>query len=118
MGFLQLRAVETLNQVRIGDLGAIPDHGGGDLRIEKWLRDLSGMDGKEIEILPSRMHDLFNLRVTDELPEDVERSARLHGGKIDDSSSGGSGDLDQFEPRDKGVFPDEFRIQCQSRTLP
>ncbi len=118
MGFRQLRAVESLDQVRIGDLGAIPDHGGGDLGIEKRLRDLPCMYGKKIEILPPGVDDFFNLGITDEFPEDVERSTGLHGRKVDDGSGGGGGDLDQFEPWNKGVFPDEFRIQSQSWTLP
>ncbi len=42
----------------------------------------------------------------------------LHGRKVDDGSRGGGGNLDQFEPGNKGVFPDEFRIQRQSWTLP
>ena len=49
----------------------------------------------------------------------------LKRGYIDDKklgvtggSGGGGGDLDQFESWNKGVFPDEFRIQSQSRTLP
>src|SRR4051794_21062591 len=37
MGFRQLRAVEPLDQIRIGNLGAIPDHGGSDLGIKKRL---------------------------------------------------------------------------------
>src|SRR5215510_13639649 len=105
MGFRQLRAVESLDQVRIGDLGAIPDHGGGNLGVEKRLRNLSCVDGEKIEVLPAGVDDFFNLGITDEFPEDVERSSRLHGRKVDDSSSGGGGDLDQFEPRNKGVFP-------------
>ena len=118
MGFRQLRAMESLDQIRIGDLGAIADHGSGDLGVEKRLRDLPGMYGKKIEILPTGMDDFLNLGITDELPEDVERSAGLHGRKVDDGSSGGGGDLDQFESWNKGVFADEFRIQSQSRTLP
>ena len=42
----------------------------------------------------------------------------LHGRKVDDGSGGGGGDLDQFESWNKSVFPDEFRIQRQSRALP
>ena len=118
MGFRQLRAVESLDQVRIGDLGAIPDHGGGDLGIEKRLRDLPCVYGKKIEILPPGVDDFLNFGITDEFPEDVERSAGLHGRKVDDGSGGGGSDLDQFESWNKGVFPDEFRIQSQSRTLP
>src|ERR1700675_2167005 len=72
MGFGQLRAVESLDQICIGDLGAISDHGGGDLGIEKWLRDLPGMCGEKIEILPPGMDDFLNLGITNEFPEDVE----------------------------------------------
>src|SRR6476660_9950464 len=53
MGFRQFRAVEPLDQVRIGNLGAIPDHGRGDLGIKKRLRDLSCMEGEQIEVLPA-----------------------------------------------------------------
>ena len=76
------------------------------------------MYGKKVEILPAGVDNFFDLGITDEFPEDVERSTGLHGRKVDDSSGGGGGNLDQFEPRYKGVFPDEFRIQSQSRTLP
>jgi hypothetical protein len=118
MGFGQLCAVKSLDQVRIGDLGAIPDHGGGDLGIEKRLRYLPGMCGKEIKVLPPCVKDFLNLGITDEFPEGVERAAGLHGGKVNDGSGGGGGDLDQFQSWDKGVFSDEFRIQSKSRTLP
>jgi hypothetical protein len=118
MGFRELRTVESLNQVCVGDLGTIPDHGGGDLGIEKWFWDLPGMEGKQIEILPSGVDDFLNLAIADEFPEGVERSAGLHGRKVDDGGGGGGGNLDQFESWDKGIFPDEFRIQSQSRTLP
>lgn len=64
------------------------------------------------------MDDFLNFGITDEFPEDVERSAGLHGRKVDDGSSVGGGDLNQFESWNKGVFPDEFRIQSQPRTLP
>ena len=113
MGFRQLRAVEPLDQVRIGNLGAIPDHGGGDLGIKKRLRDLSCMEGEQIEVLSTGVENFFNLGITDEFPEHVERSAGLHGRKVDDGSSGGVGDLDQFESGNKGLFPDEFRIERQ-----
>ena len=76
------------------------------------------MYGKKIEILPPSVDDFLNFGITDECPEDVERSAGLHGRKVDDGSGGGGGDLDQFESWNKGVFPDEFRIQSQPRTLP
>ena len=109
--------MESLDQICIGDLGAISDHGGGDLGIEKWLRDLPSMSGKEIEILPSGVNDFLNLGITDKFPEGVERSAGLHGGKVDDGSGGGGGDLDQFESWNKCVFADEFRIQSQTWTL-
>ena len=76
------------------------------------------MYGKQIEVLPSGVDDFFNLGITDKFPEDVERSAGLHGRKVDDRSGSSGGDLDQFESWDKGVFPNKFRIQSQSRTLP
>src|SRR4029079_710588 len=83
MGFRQLRAVEPLDQVRIGNLGAISDHGGGDLGIKKRPRDLSCMEGEQIEVLPAGVNNFFNLGITDEFPEHVERSAGLHGRKVD-----------------------------------
>ncbi len=112
MGFRQLRAVESLDQVRVRDLSAIPDHGGGDLSIEKRFWDLSCMYGKQIEVLPPSVDDFLNLGITDEFPEDIERSTGLHGRKVDNGGGGGGGDLDQFEPWNKGVFSDEFCIQC------
>ena len=117
MGFGQLRTVESLDQIRVGDLGAIPDHGGGDLSIEKWFRDLPGMYGKKVEILPPGVDDFFNLGITDEFPENIERSTGLYGRKVDDGCGGGGGDLDQLEPWNKGIFSDELRIQSQSLTL-
>jgi hypothetical protein len=118
MGFRQLRAVESLDQVRIGDLGAIADHGSSDLGVEKRLRNLPCMYGKKIEILSTGVNNFLNLGITDEFPEDVERPAGLHGRKVDNGGGRGGGDLDQFEPRNKGVFSNEFRIQSQSWTLP
>ena len=72
MGFRQFRAVESLDQVRISYLGAIPDHGSGDLGIEKRLRDLPCMYGEKVEILPPGMDNFFDLGITDEFPEYVE----------------------------------------------
>ena len=109
--------MESLDQVRIGHLSSVPDHRGGDLCVKKWLWNLPRMSGKEIKVLSPRMDDLFNLVIADELPEGVERSLGLDGGKVDDGSGRGSGDLDQFESRDEGVFSDELRIQGQPRAL-
>src|SRR4026207_194916 len=96
----------------------MPDHGGGDLSIEKRFRNLPGVDGEQIEILPPGVDDLLNLGITDEFPEDIERSSGLYSRKVDNSGGGRGGDLDQLEPWDKGVFPDKFRVQRQSWTLP
>ena len=63
------------------------------------------------QILPAGVDNFFNRGISDEFPEHVERSAGLHGRKVDDGSGGGVGDLDQFESGNKGVFPDEFRIE-------
>src|SRR4029077_7547347 len=101
MSFRQLRAVESLNQVRIGNLGAISDHGGGNLGVEERLRNLPCVDGKQIEILPAGGDDFYKLVITDKFPEHVERPSGLYGRKVDDRRGGGGGDLDQFEPRNK-----------------
>jgi hypothetical protein len=93
MGLREPGAVEPLNQVCIGDLSPIPDHCCGNLRIEERLGDLPGMCGKQVEILPSSMEYLFDFGVTDQLPEDIERSNRLHGREIDDSRGSRGGDL-------------------------
>ncbi len=117
MGFCQPGAEESLDQVCIGDLGAIPDHGRGDLSIEKWLRNLPCMCGKQIEILTPGMEDFLDFGLTDKFPEDVERSAGLDGRKVNDGSGGSGGDLNQFQSWNKCVFADEFRIQSQTWTL-
>src|SRR5262245_25610366 len=93
MGFRQLPTVKSLDQVRVGDLGAISDHSGCDLSIEKRFRDLPCMESKQIKILPPCMDDLLNLGIADEVPKDMKRSARLHGRKVDDSGGGGASNL-------------------------
>jgi hypothetical protein len=63
------------------------------------------------------MKDFLDFGLTDEFPEDVERSTGLDGRKVDDGGGGVGGDLDQFQSWNKSVFPDEFRIQSQPRAL-
>ena len=55
-------------EIAIGNLRAEPQHGGGDLRIEKRLGNLAGMDGEEIKILAPGVNDLFHLRIANEFP--------------------------------------------------
>ena len=76
------------------------------------------MCGEQVEILPPGMKDFLDFGITNEFPEDVERSAGLDGRKVDDGGGGVGGDLDQFESWNKGVFPDELRIESQPRALP
>ncbi len=82
MGLGQLGSLYPLHEVGIGDLRAEPEHGGRDLRVKEGFGNLSGMEGEEIEILPSRVNHFFNIRVADQFPKRCERAFGLDGGKI------------------------------------
>ena len=52
------------------------------------------MNRKEVKILATRMHDLFDMWIADQVPERRKRSLGLDGGKIDDGRKVMRGDLD------------------------
>ena len=105
--------MHPLDKIGVGDLRAEPHHRRGNLRIEEGFGDLAGMDRKQIEILPSRMHHFFDSRITHDLPERLQPSIRLDGRKIDDGGRAFRRDLNEFQLRHEAVFAHKFRIQCQ-----
>jgi hypothetical protein len=118
MGLCQLRPVNPLNQICIGDLRTEAEHGRSDLRVKKRLWNLPGVNCKKVKVLATRMHDLFDVWIADQVPKRGKRSLGVDGGKIDDGSEVMRGDLNQFQLRDEAVFADKFRIQGQSTTGP
>ncbi len=75
------------------------------------------MDRKEIQVLPTGMHDLLNPLIADKLPKLIEAAIRQHRRKIDDGRRPFGRDLNQLELGNETVFPDEFRIQRQTGTV-
>jgi hypothetical protein len=116
MCLIQLRAMDSLDEVGIGNLRTEADHRGGNLRVEEWLWYLAGMDREEIQVLSSGMHNFLNRRVTHNLPEGIQRAACHHCGEIDDCRRSFRGDLNQFKLGHKAVFAHKFSVECQART--
>ena len=56
----------------ITDLRAISHHRGGYLSVEKRLGNRPGVGGKEIEVLPAGMDNLFHVRIADNVPERLQ----------------------------------------------
>ena len=76
------------------------------------------MDGKEIQVLSSGMHDFLNRRIAHDLPEGIKRAAGLDCREIDDGRGRFCGNLNEFELGHKTVFAYEFRIEREARAVP
>ena len=88
--------MDPLDQIRVCDLCPKAQHSGRNLRIKKRLRNLAGMQSKQIEILSPGMNYFFHLSIADQFPKRGERTVGLDGGKINDGRNVLSGHLDEF----------------------
>ena len=116
MSLGQLGSMYALDQICIGDLRAEAQHRRSDLRVEKRLGNLPGMERKKVKILATRMHDFFDVWIADQVPKWGKRPLGLDGRKIDDGGNVMRGDLNQLQFGDEAIFADEFRIQAQPAT--
>ncbi len=117
MGLVEFHTLDALDQVGIGGLRAVADHGGGDLRIEKRLRQTSGMVRKQFQVLPSRMQHFFNAGIADKLPESGHWRGLLHGREVDDRRHPFRCDLDQLQAGDEMLLPHKLGIDGNDRTV-
>ena len=111
-----LSTQERLDEVRVTDLLAVPERHGGDLRVEKRVRDLAGQVMDDFEVLAARMKDLQDLLILDEQVEEGLHVDPLRLG-IDRGGLFAARDLDQGEVGPIGVLAHELRVHCDERVL-